>query len=180
MGNNRAPLLADLFWYSYETAFLQNIVKNKKMKDARSFNLTYRYIDDVLSKNNPSFAEWIPSIHPPELKIKETTDSTCSTYLLDWHPEFDTSGHLSTKIYEKRDDFNFKIIIFTNLDSNIPFSPSYGVHIFQWLCYPRACTNFDDFWQDKFTFVNDFWARATKRYALYSLLKSFSPDINPL
>jgi hypothetical protein len=37
------------------------------------------------------------------------------------HLEFDDSGQLSTKIYDKRDDFNFKIINFPNLCSNIPF-----------------------------------------------------------
>jgi hypothetical protein len=33
---------------------------------------------------------------------------------------------LSTKIYDKRDDFNFKIINFSNMCSNIPASPAYG------------------------------------------------------
>ena len=120
MGTNCAPLLADLFLYSYETEFLQELVKNKKIKEARSFNLTFRYIDDVLSVNNKTFARWIPSIYPPELEIKETTDSACSTSFLDLHLEYDPGGHLSTKIYDKRDDFNFEIINFPNLDSNIP------------------------------------------------------------
>ena len=110
MGTNCAPLLADLFLYSYETEFLQELVKNKKIKEARSFNLTFRYIDDVLSVNNKTFARWIPSTYPPELEIKETTDSACSTSFLDLHLEYDPGGHLSTKIYDKRDDFNFKII----------------------------------------------------------------------
>jgi hypothetical protein len=43
--------------------------------------------------------------------------------------EFDDSGQLSTKIYDKRDDFNFKIINFPNLCSNIPASSAYGVYI---------------------------------------------------
>ncbi len=58
LGTNCVPLLADLFLYSYETEFLQNLVRNKRMKDAISFNFTYRYIDDVLSINNPSFPKW--------------------------------------------------------------------------------------------------------------------------
>ena len=41
--------------------------------------------------------------------------------------EFDDSGQLSTNIYDKRDDFNFKIINFPNMCSNIPASPAYGV-----------------------------------------------------
>jgi hypothetical protein len=42
MGTNCAPLLADLFLYSYESEFLQKLVKNKKIHEARAFNFTYR------------------------------------------------------------------------------------------------------------------------------------------
>jgi hypothetical protein len=49
MGTNCAPLLADLFLYSYESEFLQKLAKDKKIHEARAFNFTYRYIDDVLS-----------------------------------------------------------------------------------------------------------------------------------
>ena len=43
--------------------------------------------------------------------------------------------YLSTKIYDKRDDFNFKIINFPNMCSNIPASPAYGVYISQLIRY---------------------------------------------
>jgi hypothetical protein len=46
----------------------------KKIHEARAFNFTYRYIDDVLSINNSRFAEFHPLIYPPELEVKETTD----------------------------------------------------------------------------------------------------------
>jgi hypothetical protein len=52
MGTKCAPLLADLFLYSYESEFLQNLVKDKKVHEARAFNFIYRYIDDVLSVSN--------------------------------------------------------------------------------------------------------------------------------
>jgi hypothetical protein len=48
---------------------------DKKIHEARAFNLTYRYIDDVLSINNSRFAEFLPLIYPPELEVKETTDT---------------------------------------------------------------------------------------------------------
>jgi hypothetical protein len=67
MGTNYAPLLVDLFLYSYESEFLQKLVKDKKIHDARAFNFTYRYIDDVLSINNSRFAEFLPLTYPPEL-----------------------------------------------------------------------------------------------------------------
>jgi hypothetical protein len=43
-----------------------------------------------------------------------------SASFLDLYLEFDDSGQLSTNIYDKRDDFNFKIINFPNMCSNIP------------------------------------------------------------
>ena len=43
MGTNCAPL-ADLFLYSYESEFLQKLVKDKKIHEARAFNFTYRNI----------------------------------------------------------------------------------------------------------------------------------------
>jgi hypothetical protein len=38
MGTNCAPLLADLFLYSYESEFLQKLVKDKKIHETRAFN----------------------------------------------------------------------------------------------------------------------------------------------
>ena len=108
MGTNCAPLRADLFLCSSESEFLQKLVKDKKIHEARAFNFTYRYIDDVLSINNSRFAEFLPLIYPPELEVKETTDTVSSATFLDLCLEF--SGQISTKIYDKRDDFNFKII----------------------------------------------------------------------
>ena len=78
MGTNCAPLLADLLLYSYESEFLQKLVKDKKIHEARDFNFTYRYIDDVLSINYSRFAEFLPLIYPPELEVKETTDTASS------------------------------------------------------------------------------------------------------
>jgi hypothetical protein len=46
--------------------FLQKLVKDKKIHEARAFNFTYRYIDDVLSINNSRFAEFLPLIYSPE------------------------------------------------------------------------------------------------------------------
>jgi hypothetical protein len=77
--------------------------------------------------------------------VKETTDTASSASFLDLYLEFDDSGQLSTKIYDKRDDFNFKIINFPTMCSNIPVSPAYGVYISQLIRYARASSNYSDF-----------------------------------
>ena len=77
--------------------------------------------------------------------FKETTESVSSASYLDIFLEFDSNGDLSTRLYDKRDDFNFTIINFPHLDSNIPLSPAYGVYISQLIRYARACSSYGDF-----------------------------------
>ena len=48
MGTNCAALLADLFLYFYESEFLNDMIRSSHRKLARSFNLCYRYIDDLI------------------------------------------------------------------------------------------------------------------------------------
>ena len=91
------------------------------------------------------FAEFVPLIYPPELEIKGTTDTASSASFLDLCLEFDDSGQLSTKIYNKRDDFNFEIINFPNMFSNIPASAAYGVYISQLIRFARDRSNYSDF-----------------------------------
>ena len=108
-----------------ETKFLQNLIKDKKIHEARAFNFKYSYIDDILCINNPRFSEFLPFIYPAELEIKETTDTASSASCLDLYLEFDDGGQLSTKLYGKGDDFNTKIIKVPKMCSNIPASPTY-------------------------------------------------------
>ena len=91
MGTNCDPLLADLFLYSYESELLQKLVKDKKIYEARAFSFTYRYIDDVLFINNSRFAEFLPLIYPPELEVKEFTDTASSASFLDLYLDIDDS-----------------------------------------------------------------------------------------
>jgi hypothetical protein len=107
-----------------------------------AFNFTYRYIDDVVSINNSRFAELIYS---PELEVKETTDTALSASFLDLYLEFDDNGQISTKIYDKRDDFNFKIINIPNMCSNMPAAPAYGAYISQLIRYASVSSNYSDF-----------------------------------
>jgi hypothetical protein len=138
-------------------------------------------------------------IYPPELEVEETTDTASSASFLDLYLEFDDSGQLSTKIYDKRDDFNFKMINFPNMCINIPASPAYGVYISQMIRYARASSNYSDFLKRHlhlrnrlldqgykkirlirslkiFIWETGYWTRAMKRFALFDLLKSLYSD----
>ena len=52
---------------------------------------------------------------------------------------------VSTKIYDKRDDFDFEIVNFPFLDGDVPRSTSYGVYISQLIRFARASSYVADF-----------------------------------
>jgi hypothetical protein len=119
MGTNCVPLLVDLFLYSYKAYFIQGFLKKNEMKLARSFNFTFRYIDDVLSLDNFRFGDFVDRIYPIELRIQDTR--------------------------YQRDDFNFPILNFPFICSNVLAAPAYGVYISQLIRYSRACGSYQDF-----------------------------------
>ena len=126
----------------------QNLYRNcygikTKKKLAVYFNLTYRYIDDVLSINNDNFHNYVHLIYPDELAIKDTTESDrCASYL-NILLNIDSDGRLTTTLYDKRDDFDFAIVNFPFLCSNVPLS--LYVYVSQLIRYARACHAYDDF-----------------------------------
>jgi hypothetical protein len=112
-------------------------------------------------------------IYPPELEIKETTDTASFASFLDLYLKFDDRGQLSIKIYDKRDDFNFKIINFPNICSNIPASPAYGVYISQLIRYTRASSNYSDFLKRHLYLRNKLLAQGYEKIRLIRSLKKF-------
>ena len=145
MGTNCAPLLADLFLYSYENEFLDNMIRSGHRRLARSFNLCYRYIDELIVFNNKKFLDYLKEIYPSQLTVEKTNKSDHLADYLDLTFIIDSGGKLSTRLYDKRDDFDFHIVNFPFLSSNIPSGPSYGVYISQLIRYARCCSHYDDF-----------------------------------
>ena len=66
-----------------EAEFIQSLLSTGRKRLASQFNFTYRYIDDVLSINNPDFENYLGQMYPPELEIKDTTESNTSASYLD-------------------------------------------------------------------------------------------------
>ena len=56
-----------------------------------------------------------------------------------------SNGTVSTKIYDKRDDFYFDIVNFPFLDGDVPRRTSYRVYISQLIGFARASSNLNDF-----------------------------------
>ena len=112
------------------------------MTKAVQFSNNFRYIDDLLSVNNENFKNYISDIYPSDLELKDTTLASNEVCYLDTrirNGDSNTPFHLS--VYDKREDFSFRIVIFPHMDSNIPANPAYGVCISQLVRYVRICTS---------------------------------------
>jgi len=48
-------------------------------------------------------------------------------------------------LYDERDDFNFPVVNFPFICSNIPSAPAYEVYISQLIRYSSACGSYHDF-----------------------------------
>ena len=115
----------------------------------------------------------IEDIYPPELQLKKTTECQTTLSYLDVLITIE-NGKYTTAVYDKRDSFNFSIVNFPHLSSNIPSGPAYGVYISQLLRIGRICGGFTQFKERHYKLTQrlihqGFWysglCRAFKKFA---------------
>ena len=111
---------------------------------AKRFSDTVRYIDDLLTLNNNSFEEEIINIYHPELTLKKTTESNSRISYLDISIIICNNKYV-TEVYDKRENFNFNIVNYPYMCSNIPAKPTYGVYVSQLVRISRICDNYVSF-----------------------------------
>ena len=173
MGTNCAPLLADLFLYSYENEFLDKLITKAK-ESLLEGSIYHIVILPTLSLfNNKRFKEFISDIYPKELTISETTESTSVASYLDLLFTRDRSNNITTKLYDKRDAFGFHIVNFPFMSSNIPSAPAYGVYAPQLVRCARCCSNYSDFLIRHRAFVKRLLSQGYKVNRLSNTFKKF-------
>ena len=109
-----------------------------------AFNSTSRYLDGLLNIDNIYFDQMVDRIFPTELQLNRANSSDTEAPFLDLNLCI-SNGTVSTKIYDKRDDFDFDIVNFPFLDGDVPRRTSYGVYISQHIRFARASSNLNDF-----------------------------------
>ena len=85
----------------------------------------------------------VSQIYPSELQLNKASTSDTEASFLNLHLSI-SNDIISTKIYDKRDDFDFEILNFPILD-DVPRSTSYGVYISQLIRFARASSHVTDF-----------------------------------
>ena len=76
---------------------------------ARSFNLCYRYTDDLIVFNTKKFLDYLKEIYPSQLTVEKTSKSDHLANYLDLTFTIDSGDKLSIRLYDKRHDFDLSI-----------------------------------------------------------------------
>ena len=147
MGTNCAPFLANLFLFAYERSYIDSMVLDGNTDLAMLLSNTFRYQDDcIIFNDHGTFSTKWNEIYPPEMQLVKTNEGNkCN--LLDLHIEI-ADGKFTYRKYDKRADFNFEVINYPFLGSNIPQQPSYGVFISQLIRFCEINCNVSEFKSD--------------------------------
>ena len=141
MGTTCALLVADLFLFCYDRDFMMSLSDDKQADVIDAYNITSRYLDDILNINNVYFDNMVSQIYPSELQLNIANTSDTEVTFLDLHLSI-SNDIVFTKIYDKRDDLDFEIDNFPFLDGDVPRSTFY---ISQLIRFARASSYVTDF-----------------------------------
>ena len=120
---------------------MMSLSDDKQADVIDTFNTTSRYLDDILNIYNVYFDNVVNQIYPSELQLNNADTEAA---FLDLNLSI-SNDIVSTKIYDKRDDFDFENVNFSFLDGDYPRSTSYGVYISQLIRFARASSCVTDF-----------------------------------
>ena len=98
---------------------MMSLSDDKQAEVIDAFNTTSRYLDGILNINNVYFDYMVSQIYPSELQLNKANTSDTKAAFLDLHLSI-SNYIVSTKIYDKRYDFDFEIVNFPFLDGDVP------------------------------------------------------------
>ena len=117
----------------------------------------------------------VSQIYLSELQLNKANTSDAEAAFLDLHLSI-SNGIVSTKMYDKRDDFNFEIVNFPFLDGYVPRSTSYGVYISQLIRFARASSHVTDFNTRNKLFTQKLLKQGYQYHKLRKQIQNFIDD----
>ena len=133
---------------------------------------------DLLNIDNIYFDQMVDRIYPTELQLNRANSSDTEAPFLDSNLCI-SNNTVSTKIYDKRDDFDFDIVNFPFLDGDVPRRTSYGVYISQLIRFARASSNVNDFNYRNTAQLPNFLGRAIVILNFVRRFRNFIADTVP-
>ena len=140
MGGNSSSQFADLSLAKSEFNYMKTLLSNKKLNLAKLLSSNCRYVDDLSIFNYLNFDNLISEIYPSDLAMERSGDNNKSINYLDIKINIGDSS-LTTELYNKVDEFDFPVVMYTFPNSNIPVDIGYNVFYSQLLRYSNICSH---------------------------------------
>ena len=140
MGTNCAHIVADLFNFIYLFIFLSLFVMKEVLCLFLMIKKKKRYLDGLLYIDNFYF-----EVYSNRLQLNKANSTDTEATFLHLHLLIFNSN-ISSKIYDKRDDYDFDIFNFLFLDGDLPRVPSYGVYSSQLIRFARVFSHLGRPW----------------------------------
>ena len=154
IGINPGPYMANLTLWYFENRFINSTYKSK-YHIVKKLSRTFRLIDDITTLNSDGcLAEYYRLIYPSSLTLnKENAIDTCAN-VLDLEISI-KNGKFISKVYDKRDNFNFNIVQYQPINSNQSSDILYGTFYSQIIRYSRICNDLTNFSERVIRITND-------------------------
>ncbi len=141
MGSPVSPHLANLFRYVVEAKFVESLVTNGKLCEAKACEHTFAYIDDLCTFEGPLPTEEHYGIPMTGDKEPKETVNFLGMRITTTNPN--RSPRLG--IVEKQEEWDFNVIKYPHAGSNIPWNQGAAVFKGQLIRYAIICNNLWDF-----------------------------------
>ena len=174
MGTNCAPCLADIFLHTYEYDYMQKLVGEGKIEEAKLLAQTFRFQDDCIALNdNGTFRNHYRYIYPPEMQLENTNISIAVCNFLDLRISVFRKKFIY-RSYDKRRNFGFEICNYPHLSGNIPWRGAYGVYMSQLVRFCDINQNRKDFVKDIQAMTSQFHNQGFEKDMLKRVFAAFS------
>ena len=176
MGGNASPLIADLFLANLEFKFMDKLVSSKSpinLRLAKKLSNNSRYIDDIMVCNMSDINDFIrysEDIYPPSIPLTLGNPDNHKDTFLDLDVSIEDDSFV-TKIYHKVDDFDFEVVSFPFITSNLSERVTYNSFFSQLFRFFTICTKYCHFASRSSNLLNSL---LTRGYSKYKLKKSFN------
>ena len=107
---------------------MKSLSREHQADITEAFNSTFRYLNELLNIDNIYFHQMVDRIYPTELHLNKANSSDTEATFLDLILCI-SYGTIFTKIYDKRDDFDFDKVNFSFSGWRVSRRISYGVYI---------------------------------------------------
>ena len=170
IGSDPAPFFANLFLYIYESRFINHLLKTDPAR-AHKFRHVFRFIDDLISFNDDGeFAKSFGEIYPPEMEVKQENHVNTEASYLELGLHID-NRIITSKLYDKRDAFNFSVVRLPYKCSNIPCKMFYATIGAEVLRIGKATSKYDFFLQSVHTLLSRMKKQGADGFGIKKVLR---------